>query len=49
MKGKMKARKDAMRANRHEMECKMKAHKDAAKVHLAATAPMSAPAPTAAP
>jgi hypothetical protein len=42
MKGKMKARKDAMKAKRHEMEGKMKAHKDAAKAHPAATAPMSA-------
>ena len=49
MKGKMKARKDAMKAKRYEMEGKMKAHKDAAKAHPAATAPMSAPAPTAAP
>jgi hypothetical protein len=31
MKGKMKARKDAMKAKRHEMEGKMKAHKDARK------------------
>ena len=49
MKDEMKAEKDAMRAKRHEMECKMKAHKDASEAHLAATAPMSAPAPTAAP
>jgi hypothetical protein len=42
MKGKMKARKDAMKAKRYEMEGKMKAHKDAAKAHPAATAPMSA-------
>jgi hypothetical protein len=43
MKGKMKARKDAMKAKRYEMEGKMKAHKDAAKAHPAATAPISAP------
>jgi hypothetical protein len=49
MKGKMKARKDAMKAKRNEIEGKMKAHKDAAKGHPAATAPMSATAPTAAP
>ena len=53
MKDEMKAEKDVMKgemkAKRHEMEGKMKAHKDAAKTHPAATAPMSAPAPTAAP
>jgi hypothetical protein len=43
MKGKMKARKDAMKAKHHEIEGQMKAHKDAAKAHPAATAPMSAP------
>jgi Sec-independent protein translocase protein TatA len=49
MKDEMKAEKDAMKAQRHEMKGKMKAHKDAAKAHPAATAPMSAPAPAAAP
>jgi Sec-independent protein translocase protein TatA len=49
IKGKVKARKDAMKAKRHEMKGKMKAHKDAAKAHPAAVAPMSAPAPAAAP
>ena len=49
MKDEMKARKDAMKAKRHDMEDKMKGHKDAAKAHPAATAPMSAPASTAAP
>jgi hypothetical protein len=43
MKGKMKARKDAMKAKRHEMEGKMKVHKDTAKAHPATSAPMSAP------
>jgi Sec-independent protein translocase protein TatA len=49
MKGKMKARRDAMKAKRHEMKGKMKAHKDAAKTNPAAPAPMSTPAPAAAP
>jgi len=49
MKGKMKARKDAMKAKRHEMKGKMKAHKDATKANPAAPAPMSVPAPAAAP
>jgi hypothetical protein len=43
MKGKMKARRDAMKAKRYEMKGKMKAHKDAAKAHPAGTALMSAP------
>jgi len=38
-----------MKAKRHEMKGKMKAHKDAANAHPAATAPMSAPAPAGAP
>jgi Sec-independent protein translocase protein TatA len=49
MKGKMKAHKGEMKVKRHEMKGKMKTHKGAAKTNSAVAAPMSAPAPVAAP
>jgi carbon monoxide dehydrogenase subunit G len=49
MKGKMKAHKGEMKVKRHEMKGKMKTHKGAAKPNPAVAAPMSAPAPVAAP